>query len=271
MSVFNNGKNNIITNQSNKEQPSILASLKNFITPKSNNPSLSEIKTATLSQSKIPSKIPSISKSLSSLKTTIKKPSNSFVEEIEDNIATPVASFASASSTGITSGSRSWQFWIGVIFVLALLGFNIFTYAGEIIEFIKKLFLPMLSLFGYTVGETSKMTINTAAKGSTEIIDSTANIATSGINVLENALTNRSDTALINIEKNITNKSKSTPIPDEADSRTQTNRAIGKKGYCYVGQENNIRSCVKVGENDTCMSGDIFPTHDLCINPNLRR
>jgi hypothetical protein len=25
-----------------------------------------------------------------------------------------------------------------------------------------------------------------------------------------------------------------------------------------------------VGEEDTCMSGDIFPTHAVCINPRLR-
>jgi hypothetical protein len=25
-----------------------------------------------------------------------------------------------------------------------------------------------------------------------------------------------------------------------------------------------------VGMNDTCMSGDIFPTSAVCVNPNLR-
>ena len=37
-------------------------------------------------------------------------------------------------------------------------------------------------------------------------------------------------------------------------------------GFCYVGDQ----TCVSVTENDTCMSGDIFPTMDVCINPNLR-
>ncbi len=41
-------------------------------------------------------------------------------------------------------------------------------------------------------------------------------------------------------------------------------------GYCYVGKENNIRHCAKVSSKSKCMSGDIFPTRDLCINPKLR-
>ena len=41
-------------------------------------------------------------------------------------------------------------------------------------------------------------------------------------------------------------------------------------GYCYVGKENNIRHCAKVSSKSKCMSGDIFPTMDLCINPKLR-
>lgn len=41
-------------------------------------------------------------------------------------------------------------------------------------------------------------------------------------------------------------------------------------GYCYVGTEQNYRTCVKVGAGDTCMSGQVFPTENLCINPNLK-
>ena len=44
----------------------------------------------------------------------------------------------------------------------------------------------------------------------------------------------------------------------------------GKAGYCFIGQEQGIRSCAPVGANDQCMSGDVFPTNDVCMNPNLR-
>jgi len=41
-------------------------------------------------------------------------------------------------------------------------------------------------------------------------------------------------------------------------------------GWCYVGEEKGYRNCVEVGENDKCMSGDIFPTSQVCVNPSLR-
>jgi len=43
-----------------------------------------------------------------------------------------------------------------------------------------------------------------------------------------------------------------------------------KSGWCYIGSYSGYRSCSRVGEADKCMSGDIFPTHDVCVNPNLR-
>ena len=43
-----------------------------------------------------------------------------------------------------------------------------------------------------------------------------------------------------------------------------------KAGYCYIGSDRGYRSCIKVGENDGCESGKIFPTMDVCINPRLR-
>ncbi len=60
------------------------------------------------------------------------------------------------------------------------------------------------------------------------------------------------------------------PLPDDAGSRTQASKAKSKAGYCYIGEDRGFRSCIQVGDNDKCMSGDIFPTMDVCINPALR-
>ena len=55
-------------------------------------------------------------------------------------------------------------------------------------------------------------------------------------------------------------------IPDSAESRIQS----GKHGWCFIGSEGLSRTCAEIGINDTCMSGEIYPTKDVCINPNLR-
>tara|TARA_X000000368_G_scaffold59699_1_gene42136 strand:- start:53 stop:916 length:864 start_codon:yes stop_codon:yes gene_type:complete len=41
-------------------------------------------------------------------------------------------------------------------------------------------------------------------------------------------------------------------------------------GYCYVGTDRNVRTCVKVNIGNKCASGKVFPTMDLCVNPNLK-
>jgi hypothetical protein len=52
----------------------------------------------------------------------------------------------------------------------------------------------------------------------------------------------------------------------EASSSVTT----GKSGWCYIGEDRGFRTCSQVGVNDVCMSGDIFPSNELCINPSLR-
>ena len=40
--------------------------------------------------------------------------------------------------------------------------------------------------------------------------------------------------------------------------------------FCFIGEQKGYRSCISVNETDKCMSGDIFPSNQICINPNLR-
>ena len=54
------------------------------------------------------------------------------------------------------------------------------------------------------------------------------------------------------------------PMPNDSTFTT------GKSGWCFIGEDNGIRSCSEIGVNDMCMSGDVFPTQTVCMNPNLR-
>ena len=55
------------------------------------------------------------------------------------------------------------------------------------------------------------------------------------------------------------------------DSSSSTQIGMTKDKHCYIGTDRGFRSCIEVGEADKCMSGDIFPTHEMCINPSLRQ
>jgi hypothetical protein len=58
---------------------------------------------------------------------------------------------------------------------------------------------------------------------------------------------------------------------DDSYSSIQMSKSSSKSGWCFIGEDRGFRSCIRVGENESCMSGDIFPSQDICINPNLRK
>ena len=59
------------------------------------------------------------------------------------------------------------------------------------------------------------------------------------------------------------------PVP-YIDTTLLPKKDKSKKGFCFIGEDRGARSCIEAGTGDVCMSGDIFPSMDICINPKLR-
>ena len=201
------------------------------------------------------------------------------------------------STNGNTSYTR-----IGLIVVILLfLGVNIFSYLGDFLQIIKDAFAPLLKSilesFGYVVTETTKDITQVAAAGAKLGIDVAAGTVESGVNVIQGQLdldqgqgqgTGQGQglrQGLNPYQKNNLSKQGSLsaslssaladaeyntePLPDDATSSTQRNGS-GKAGYCYIGEDRGFRSCIAIKEGDVCMSGEIFPTNAICVNPSLR-
>lgn len=191
------------------------------------------------------------------------------------------------------SSGMNWgkiALYASVVVVLAILGFNLFNYLGNATDSLSKIFGPLASFFGKGITGIFKQTIDVSAEGTKGIINTSTGAIDSGLNSLEGRLStniprNKIDDTSKDTNGNTNGKSvgtsqqkkgnnekpagnESAPQPDEAGSRTQGKP--GKAGYCYIGEDRGFRSCIKVGEDDTCMSGKIFPSKDLCINPELR-
>ena len=56
--------------------------------------------------------------------------------------------------------------------------------------------------------------------------------------------------------------------PDKSSSSSIQNP--NSKSWCYVGTDRNYRSCVQVKNSTECMSGKVYPSKQICINPTLR-
>lgn len=163
-----------------------------------------------------------------------------------------------------------------IIIIISLLGLNVFGFFENIVENISEMLTQIAAFFGYTLGETIKGAVSTSATGTKGLIDVASGTITGGVEILEKGLdkkprNNRNKIDNSFLDQSVPNNEKpdESPEPDESGSRTQM-KSTGKSGYCYIGEDRGFRNCIEVGENDKCMSGDIFPSSEICINPNLR-
>ncbi len=234
---------------------------------------------------------------------------------------TPLPEGAAATSTNGSSfmsyfANVTWQTWIIIILILALLGINIFAYLAkgtqETASIFEQIFGPILKFFGYSTLSTTKQTVETTATGTKAGVDIVAGATTGAIDTIQQTVQNgQMPTTPVATSGTSTGLSTSThqgqfvtsslPVqniiqqaganvdqwqqdslaraldnakqsadqvsPDDSRSSIQT---TGKSGWCYIGEEQGIRTCAEIGVNDVCMSGDVFPNQAICMNPNLR-
>ena len=166
--------------------------------------------------------------------------------------------------------SNNYILYFLIVAILLFLGFNLLGYLGEGVDGLKDLLAPVLKMVGYSVGETAKKTISESQKGTKLASEIVGDSIKDAVDVSEKALGIANQPTLkqdINVNKK---KSPIIAVPDSSDSMLQTSKAKKKAGYCYIGEDRGFRSCVKVNKDDVCMSGEIFPTQQICINPSLR-
>ena len=182
-----------------------------------------------------------------------------------------------------------------IIVVLAFLGFNLLTYLGVTMDKIIGVILPMINrifnFFGFnSIGEVAadgvtaagtitKGAVNTAAGLTTGTVDIAAGTINSGVDVLEKtvgaAATQSVPASSKPVKKPVKEEKKQVVTEDdeynaEPDDSNSNIQKGGPGGYCNVGSWKGIRSCIRVEDSGKCLSGEIFPTEEGCINPNLR-
>lgn len=217
---------------------------------------------------------------------------------------------STGTSSSINSGSSIWTniqnvpllTWLLIILILALLGFNIFIYLAAGTDNISSLFTKILGILGLT----TKKIVDVSLEGSKQIVSGTANIYDQAATTVQNKIDTAASSAVssstakttlsndnytsttpstnnindaqatslnkaLNSAQAANNNSSNDYEADDINSSIQTGGSSSSKaGWCFIGEDRGIRTCAQVGESDTCMSGDIFPSNEICINPKLR-
>ena len=215
------------------------------------------------------------------------------ITESPDSVSIGASNSGSTSSPSLSSDSSynikdsitnlfssSYTIYILIFLILAVLGINIFAYLGYLTEDTIGILRPLIFVGISTTSDISQDIISNSAEGTKAATDIVAGTVNSAIDTTGNVLTQSSNDNELEeetvddhdkLQKDINEdnkRSNDVPEPDDATSKTQ--KVKGKSGFCYIGEDRGFRSCIEVNENDTCMSGDIFPTEQICINPSLR-
>jgi hypothetical protein len=164
---------------------------------------------------------------------------------------------------------------LAILLTFSVLGVNIVLFFGMIIQkFLKTvspLFEQALSDLGYATGS--------AINSSSSVVSGASK---KGIDILHGSLLNAGDLLIDASDQGKTSRSldesvnsaPTTMKPREPDADDSTNPiqnpvSSGKNSWCLVGEYHNKRGCIEIADGDKCMSGQVFPSQQLCLNPTL--
>jgi hypothetical protein len=185
----------------------------------------------------------------------------------------PSSQFMNENSTGGIS-NQLIIFVLLTLIILSFLGINLFTMLGSLIEIIVAIIGPfisqVLSIFGYTTGSVINKTADVVGDVAKTGVDVAEGSLQSVGSILKDASRKHVDPAAASQLDNVLNVSPNRmndPAPSPSESPIQKPITAGKTGWCLVGEYEGKRGCVEVGEQDKCMSGQIFATQNACMNP----
>ena len=162
---------------------------------------------------------------------------------------------------------------IRVILIIAIVGFlayNLYLYITEGTDVLGKYF--GIGITG--VAQGTEKVVDTVAEGTKDTISVAQNVTDKGLDVVAEGGEIIKERAESPIERNQDEEKKIEQEGENVDTESSFASSLKKTvkgGYCYIGTDRTYRSCVKINPGDVCMSNQIYPTKDICINPNLRK
>ena len=166
------------------------------------------------------------------------------------------------------------------LLILSFLGINLLNISGDIIQRISNIFGPVfvdfLSLFGYTTGTVINKTADVVADASKTGIDIAEGTAQSVGGLFLKASQNLSNQPSQEEpqpqpqpESKPQPKPQPQPEPEPDTTKNPIQKPISsiKARWCLVGEYEGRRGCIAINEHDKCLSGQVFPTQQMCLNP----
>jgi hypothetical protein len=213
--------------------------------------------------------IPAIMKSITPSKSpSMVQSTPSLSEKISESVSKSASKIPSIKSTTEDGGAMMMKIGL-IVLALAFLAYNVYLYYYEGTDILGKFF--GMGIVG--TGKVTQATVDVAAKGTKDTVNVAQEVTrdvTTKVEEVGQSIENRADNRV----------AKAIEGPDNLNDNDETKADLSteseiqqpkQSGYCYIGTDRTFRSCVKMNTGDTCVSKQVFPTNDICINPSLRK
>jgi hypothetical protein len=162
---------------------------------------------------------------------------------------------------------------LGVIILLLLLNDTIIIIFRNIFGIAYVLVMKLLALFGFVTGSVINVSANVAGNVARTGVDITEGTLHSVGNILTGANAQQQKPNLDNTlnTSTIGQKNAQIPSPDTTENPIQNPISHEKSSWCLVGEYKGRRGCIEISEHDKCMSGQVYPSQKMCLNPALSK
>ena len=143
-------------------------------------------------------------------------------------------------------------------------GINVLNIFGDTIQKSVDIVSPFVSQILDLIGNSTGAVVNKTAEVSSDVAKEGVDIAEGTVksigNIMigEDAIGRPQHTAYMN-----------DPVPDSPEDNIQKSLSSAKTKWCLVGEYQNKRGCIDLSESDKCLSGQVFPNEEMCLNPSM--
>ena len=173
--------------------------------------------------------------------------------------------------------------------ILSVLGINLLNILGNFLQSLSEIFGPIINQFLNALGYSAGTALD-------KVSDVTADTAKIGIDIADGALNNIGGLLKGSVPSpeskpesdsdqnppppppppsepskeppsEPSKEPPSEPSPDTSENTIQKPITSDKWNWCLVGEYQNKRGCIEITDTDKCMSGQVFPSQKMCLNP----
>jgi hypothetical protein len=200
-----------------------------------------------------------------------------------ENTLTPVKEENTMNefSNDLFSGKNFIILLLTGLLILSFLGINLLMILGNWMQVVISIFGPLvtqiLSVLGYTTGTVLDKTEDVATTVAKAGVDIAGGTVQSVADLLKQASSGNVDPkARAALDQSLSSNGNKQPNklfnykePDADSSEAPIQKPItsDKMTWCLVGEYEGKRGCVEVDDANKCLSGQVFPSQQMCLNP----